>query len=273
MTKEAGEGAAAPKGGGIRVAILVIGVALLIVGGLLLAAGPALYRAGSLDLDAATSGMQQNALYAMAGAGIAGLLGFGLALLDKKHKAAIVGLLLTVAGGMGAGSLYGQTVMRDQLPPIYDVQTDWGQPVAFTERTLRERDTREAVKVRDDAVIPEGAGPWAGKSFAQAQGEFYDDLKPMVVKAAVPEATVAVTNAAEKLGWNVMLTDPQGGQMEAVYYSQWYGLASDIAVRVLPDASGSRIDVRSTSRIGIGDMGSNASRIKELLNQVALDVR
>lgn len=267
-----GEGAA-PKGGGLRVAILVFGVALLIGGCVLLAAGPMLYRAGSLDLDGATNGMQQYALYAMAAAGVAGLLGLVLAVMGKKQRAAIVGLLLIVAAGVGAGSLYGQVVMREELPPIYDVQTDWSQPVAFTEKTLHARDVAEAVKVRDDAMIPDGVGPWSGKSFATAQAEFYDDLKPLKVRATAPEATVAVANAVKKLGWNVMLSDPQGGQVEATYYSQWYGLASDIAVRVLPDEGGSRIDVRSTSRIGIGDMGSNASRVKELLNQVALDVR
>ncbi|MDP3739437.1 MAG: DUF1499 domain-containing protein [Hyphomonadaceae bacterium] len=271
MSKEGAT--AAPKAGGLRVAILSLGVLLLIAGCVLLAAGPTLYRSGSLDLEAATAGTQQNAMYAMAAAGVVGLLGFVLAIMGKKQKAGIVGLLLVVAAGIGAGSLYGQTVMREELPPIYDVQTDWNQPVAFTEKTLHERDVAEAVKVRDDAVIPEGAGPWSGKTFAAAQAEFYDDLKPLMVRANAPEATVAIANAAKKLGWNVMLSDPQGGQVEATYYSQWYGLASDIAVRVTPDAAGSRIDVRSASRIGVPDMGSNASRVKELLNQVALDVR
>ena len=112
MTSHAGESAAPPKGGGLRVAILVIGGLLLIAGGLLLAAGPLLYRAGSLDLDAATSGTQQNAMYAMAAAGVAGLAGFISAIAGKKQRAAIVGLLLVVAAGVGGGSLYGQTVMR-----------------------------------------------------------------------------------------------------------------------------------------------------------------
>lgn len=273
MTSRAGEGAAPPKGGALRVAILVIGVALLIAGGILLAAGPMLYRAGSLDLDAATSGTQRNAMYAMAGAGVAGLAGFIFAIAGKKQRAAIVGLLLVVAAGVGAGSLYGQTVMRAELPPIYDVQTDWSHPIAFTPSTLEERNARDAVTPRDDAMIPEGAGRWSGKSFAAAQAEFYDDIKPMKVRANVAAATVAAARAAEELGWDVMLSDPPGGQMEAIYRDRWYGLASDIAVRVEPETGGSRIDVRSTSRIGVPDMGANASRVKELINQISGAVR
>ena len=272
MSKDS-EAATAPKSGGLRIAILVAGVALLIAGSALMFAAPMLYRAGAVDLEAATTGLPQIAMYALAGAGILGVIGFFAAIAGKKQRAAIVGILLLVAAGTGAGSLFGQTIMREELPPIYDVQTDWSHPIAFTPSTLEARKADKAVQVRDDAIVPEGAGPWAGKPFATAQAEFYDDIKPLTVRSGVPEATVAVANAAKQLGWDVMLSDPRSGQVEAIYRDQWYGLASDIAVRVEPDAGGSRIDVRSTSRVGVGDMGANASRVKELLNQVALAAR
>ena len=84
---------------------------------------------------------------------------------------------------------------------------------------------------------------------------------------------MAAANAAKRLGWDVMRSDPPGGQMEAINHSFWYGLTSDIAVRVLPEGAGSRIDVRSTSRLPNADLGSNAGQVKELLDEIALELR
>ena len=93
-----------------------------------------------------------------------------------------------IAAGMAAGSLYTQSSMKVQLPPINDVQTDWSRPVAFTETTLRERAKVGAIRVRDDALVPEGNGEWSGMSFAEAQAEVYIDLEPLMVKQPVAEA-------------------------------------------------------------------------------------
>jgi len=269
------ERAAAPatKVGGVRNLILAAGVVLLLAGVALVAAGPVLFRAGSLDLETATAGLGQAAFYAFAAAGIAGLAGILFSLPAKSHRGAIVGVLVLVAAGMGAGTLFSQTVTRGQFPPIHDVQTDWGQPVAFTERTLQDREAAGAVRIRDDASIPQGEGKWAGKSFAAAQGEFYRDLKPLFVDAAPADATVAAAEAAKRLGWDVMLSDPPAGVMEAVHHTRWYGLTADISVRVVPDGEGSRIDARSTSRIAGPDMGANASRVTQLLGDIAFALR
>ncbi len=58
-----------------------------------------------------------------------------------------------VAGGVGAGTLYAENVIKHDMPPINDVQTDWGHPLAFTD-PLKARE--EAGSMRDDAVIPDG---------------------------------------------------------------------------------------------------------------------
>jgi fatty-acyl-CoA synthase len=204
---------------------------------------------------------------------LAGLFGFLLSLLGRTHRGAIVGVLVLVAGGAGAGALFGQKVTRDEFPPIHDVQTDWTLPVAFAERTLQVREAADAVRIRDDAIVPPGEGKWSGKSFAAAQTEFYRDLKPLVVSANAADATVAAANAAKRLGWDVMLSDPPAGVMEAVHHTRWYGLTADISVRVQQESNGSRIDVRSTSRIAGPDMGANAARVKQLLDEIAFALR
>jgi uncharacterized protein (DUF1499 family) len=269
------EAVAEKAGGGLgplRTAMLAGALALEIGGSAILGAGPLFYRMGMLDLSTATSGVESWAMIAFAGAGVLALVVLVLSIIDKKHRSAILAVLLLIAAGTGAGTLYGQSVLRAALPPLFDVQTDWSQPVAFSESTLRAREAEGAARIRDDAIVPEGEGKWSGKSFAEAQKEVYE-LKPLEVKAAPADATVAAEKIAKQLGWSVMLSDPPNGQLEAVNYSFWYGLASDVAVRIQPTGQGSRIDVRSASRVPGADGGANAGRIKEFLNELAFALR
>ncbi|OYX47638.1 MAG: hypothetical protein B7Y90_12600 [Alphaproteobacteria bacterium 32-64-14] len=259
--------------GGPRVAVLALGLALLALGGVLLIAGPALFRLGLVDLAGARSGVQQGAMWAMLGAVGAGLIGLLLALIGKKHRAGIVAVAIMIPAGMGAGSLYNSNVSQSALPPINDAQTDWTRPVAFTEATLRERAKVGAIRVRDDAIVPEGNGKWSGKLYSQAQAEFYIDLAPLIVKQPVAAATAQAAKSAERLGWQVTVNDPRGGVVEAVYHSPWFDLAYDIAIRVAREGEGSRIDVRSTSRLPGHDMGENATQVKQIIDEMALQLR
>jgi uncharacterized protein (DUF1499 family) len=44
-------------------------------------------------------------------------------------------------------------------------------------------------------------------------------------------------------------------------------------IRVRPTDAGSRIDVRSTSRVGVGDVGTNAARIRAYLGELENRIR
>lgn len=55
------------------------------------------------------------------------------------------------------------------------------------------------------------------------------------------------------------------GRIEASQGSRWMGFTDDIIVRVTPASSGSRIDLRSSSRYGRSDFGVNAARIRDYL--------
>lgn len=259
--------------GGPRVAVLALGVLLLVAGGLLLLAGPTLYRMGLADLKGAREGLQQIALWLMLGGVAAGATGFVLSLIGKTHRAGIVAVLVMIAGGMAGGALYNREVSLSALPPIHDVQTDWTRPVAFTETALRARAKAEAVRVRDDAVVPEGQGKWSGMSFAAAQAAVYDDLEPLMVKQSVAEAAAAAAKAAQRQGWQVTVNDPRGGVVEAVYHSPWYDLAYDIAIRMVREGEMTRIDVRSTSRLAGHDLGENAAQVKQIIDDMALQLR
>ena len=56
--------------------------------------------------------------------------------------------------------------------------------------------------------------------------------------------------------------DAKAGTIEAVDTTKWFGFKDDIAIRVRADGAGSRIDIRSKSRVGRSDLGTNARRIR-----------
>jgi len=66
-------------------------------------------------------------------------------------------------------------------------------------------------------------------------------------------------------GWSVIASDSHSGTIEATQASFWYGFVDDIVIRVRVDGNGSRIDIRSHSRHGRGDLGVNAARIRKYL--------
>jgi uncharacterized protein (DUF1499 family) len=63
-------------------------------------------------------------------------------------------------------------------------------------------------------------------------------------------------------GWTIVASDLDAGRIEATQQSRWFGFTDDIVIRVLGDETGSRIDMRSTSRQGRSDYGVNATRIR-----------
>lgn len=261
----------------LGVVALWVGGFLAVAGALIVASGPVLYRAGVLDLVTATAGVQRWALLAMAGGLALAALGLVAGLAARRQKLVIVAVALLVASGSAAGKLYGDTVLRAELPPINDVQTDWDNPVAFSVGTLRTREAANAAPVRDDTRIEAGSIKWAGRSYGEAQAEVYE-LTSMVLPIPPGDAIVAAAEAARRLGWAVMYSDPPAGQMEATHHSFWYGLASDIAVRATPaqtadGRAGARIDVRATSREPGADMGANAQRVKAILDEINFATR
>lgn len=254
----------------LRIVVLGLSLALLIAGGALIALGPLLFRMRLVDLVTAMDGMQQVAFWALVGAIGFGLVGLVLAFVGAKHRAGIVAVLLVAASSMAAGSIYGRDISRGDLPPIWDAQTDWNLPVAFTEATLKARAEAGAVRVRDDAIVGEGLGRWSGLPFSQAQAVVYRDIEPLVMNAPPAAVAEAAAKAAERMGWRVTTRNIDAGVIEAVFRSPWYELEHDVAVRVTAEGQGARVDVRATSRVPGHDMGTNASLVKQMINEIVL---
>jgi uncharacterized protein (DUF1499 family) len=70
------------------------------------------------------------------------------------------------------------------------------------------------------------------------------------------------------MGWEVVARAPADGRIEAIDTSKWFGLRDDIVVRIRPEGTGSRIDIRSKSRLGRADLGANAQRIRVFMSKL-----
>jgi uncharacterized protein (DUF1499 family) len=144
----------------------------------------------------------------------------------------------------------------ESVPPIHDITTDLADPPAF-----------EAIlPLRRDAPNPSEYG---GDSIATQQRAGYPDLGPLTLDAPPDAAFLRALEAARDMGWEIVESDPQRGRIEATATTLWFGFQDDVVVRVRPAPEGSRVDVRSVSRVGRSDVGTNASRIREYLEMVA----
>ena len=59
-----------------------------------------------------------------------------------------------------------------------------------------------------------------------------------------------------------MKLDPAAGTLEANDTTSFFRFVDDVSIRVTPAPGGSRVDIRSKSRDGRGDIGANAIRIR-----------
>jgi len=143
-----------------------------------------------------------------------------------------------------------------KVPPIHDISTDLDNPPAF-DAMLAQRG--------DASNPPEHGGP----AVAEAQRRAYPDIRPLVLPLPPADAFAHALQAARAMGWEIVAQDAAAGRIEATATTLWFGFSDDVVVRVAPAAGGSRIDVRSASRVGVSDVGANAKRIRAYLATLA----
>ena len=96
---------------------------------------------------------------------------------------------------------------------------------------------------------------------ADIQRQFFPDVQTIVTDKSPQQAFAQAITTAQTLGWTVYAQDIEQGRIEAVETTFWFGFKDDIVIRIQAADNGSRVDLRSVSRVGRGDMGANAARI------------
>ena len=142
-----------------------------------------------------------------------------------------------------------------RLPSIHDITTDLENPPAF-EAILAER-----------VDAPNRLDRTPQLSLLQKEG--YPDLAPVTLPTAPAATFDRALRVAQSHGWEIVTADKSGGRIEATDTTRWFGFTDDVVVRLTPWGAGTRVDVRSTARAGAGDLGRNASRIRQFLDDLS----
>lgn len=229
-------------------AILVAAVAIL----LLLSAGPGT-RMGLWNFRTGL-GLIRWAAYA----GIAGLVLTLIALAVTRPRGGGLAALLValVVAGTAFVLPWRWAQQAKRVPPIHDITTDTQDPPAFV------------------AVLPLRAGAanpatYGGDSVAALQRQGYPDIRPLHLDAPPAAAFARSLATAKAMDWEIVSADTAAGRLEATATTRWFGFKDDVVVRIRPDAAGSRVDVRSVSRVGKSDVGTNAARVRTFLARLA----
>jgi uncharacterized protein (DUF1499 family) len=232
-----------------RLALFAIAVVLLVI---------VIVNLGFLDPVPAIASLAGSLFFAL----VAMVLAFGAFVVIWRQGLRGLGLAVT-ALGIGVAMLAYPAylgVLFYRLPAINDITTDPIDPPRF-ERLARLR--------------PRGANPVAypGADAMKLQRAAYPDIEPLIVSVPPSEAYEAAYEVIKKRRWLIVDERPpqtgrREGRIEAVAHTPIMGFRDDIVVRVRAAEDGARIDMRSASRYGQHDFGTNASRLRSLSSDI-----
>lgn len=174
----------------------------------------------------------------------------------KLLAAALIGI---VVGAVTVYIPWSYKKTVDSLPFIHDITTDAQNPPAFAVvRTLRK----------------EGDHPveYDGPEVAAQQQKAYPDLMPLTVTADKDKVFKAAEAALRSMKLEVVDANAVEGRIEATDTSLLFGFKDDIVVRIVTEGAGTKVDVRSKSRVGRSDVGQNAKRIRSFLRKLKVNL-
>ena len=96
---------------------------------------------------------------------------------------------------------------------------------------------------------------------AERQKAKFPWVKPLMSDLSPEDAYMRALMIANQLGWDVIGEDSTNGRFEATDYTKWFNFHDDLVIKVTENEEGSRIDLRSLSRVGGSDHGLGAIRI------------
>ena len=236
-------------------ALLVSAVVLLII----LVTGPLGYKFSIVPLEPSLVSL----LIAVAGGALVFLIGLVYLViamrsgLGRNRNLVIVSMIL---GLVPVGIMGPQMAAAGDVPPIHDITTDTANPPEFV----------AIVSLRKDA--PNGyeygvSEAWPAEKLGAATMKAYPGLQPIESGLSVAEAVDRTEAVLQAMGLKIVAVDKAAGLVEATATTFWFGFKDDMVVRIVGDGEGSRIDLRSMSRVGQSDVGANAARITDFVDR------
>lgn len=177
-----------------------------------------------------------------------GLLALVIHLVRKEKDHAMLGGVAAVIGVALLIPMISSTLNpTPRAAPINDISTDTANPPAF--------------------LTLDSTQPYAGAETAETQARAYPDISPLITDLDANAAYARALDVAEDMGWQIIAQDAETLRFEAIARTSVFYFADDVVVVVAEQESGSRVDMRSVSRVGRSDQGVNAARIRAFQEQ------
>ena len=212
------------------------------------------YRMGWWPLPVAF-GMLRWPAYAAIAATLIGVVGAVLTRPGRTRRGfgyALAAIAIGVATMAGPLTLMARA---KQVPPIHDISTDTDNPPQFV----------AVLPLRAGAANPAAYG---GPEVAAQQKKAFPHIVPLALPLPPEQAFARALAVAQGMGWSIAGTSAAEGRIEATDATPFFGFKDDVVIRVTAAPPGSRIDVRSLSRIGKSDLGANARRVESFLKKL-----
>lgn len=195
-------------------------------------------------------------------------------LLKAPRRGWIKALIALAIPAVFFGALASTKATGERVPPIYDVTTNPANPPAYSEETLARRGSLDANPLMDFQTPLGEMERWQAQRFAAAGDKTaaeliaagYPDLETAMLPVSPQVAEQRVADAMSDAGFTDIRVS--NGKVEAVAETFLYGFKDDVVARITPVSGGSEVDFRSTSRVGLSDLGENARRIGRLLKAI-----
>lgn len=188
------------------------------------------------------------------------LIAVALLILAQAKQSRNSGKLAVMAaiGALAAGlSWYIPSTFEGDYPPIHDVSTDVENPPQYEAVLPLRGDGANPVEYGMSRAVPRN-------EHARVQREAYPDLVTQSYGDAPDAMFDRALAAVDEMGWELVEAAPEDGRIEATATTFWFRFRDDIVIRIQPgENGGSMVDARSLSRVGVGDAGTNASRLRE----------
>jgi uncharacterized protein (DUF1499 family) len=196
------------------------------------------------------------AAYGGGGSGILGLVGCVAAIWRGQRSAALLALVGLMVGLVVVGLPWNMKRTAQRVPPIHDISTDTESPPRFA----------DILPLRKSAA---NSTEYGGPEIAAQQHAAYPDIQPVTLRMPGQQAFTQALQAAEAMGWDIVASNAGEGRIEATDTTLWFGFKDDIVVRIQARGDESRVDVRSVSRVGKSDVGTNARRIRAYVRKLS----
>lgn len=248
--------------------VCTIGLTVVILAALAAAVSGPLYQAGILGLQGAFGVLRIAVTWGLGLGTLACLVGTIFSIMAYKGDfistvpTGVIGLIIA-----GAVFYVPYSQFSRGAPPIHEITTDFDNPPAFVD-IVPLREATGAANPPEYVPVVEGFGRTV--DVVALQKEHYPDIEPLRFEGTNYEAVFEkAVKGVEDMGWTLVSANPTLGRIEAYDTTAWFGFIDDVVIRVEAQPMAYEVDVRSKSRVGFGDVGANAVRVREYLRKVS----